>query len=126
MKFQPDRIEGLSITAYGTDWVAINGEKCTSSVVISTAGDRFAWPCTDFDALNASHFEPIAALDTEIVIFGSGPRIRFPQPQWLQALMAKRIGVETMDTHAACRTYNFLAAEGRKVAVALLLPGAPG
>lgn len=123
MKFQPDRIEGLSITAYGPDWVAINGEKCTSSVVISTAGDRFDWGCSSFDALSASHFERLASIKTEILIFGSGPRIRFPQPAWLQAFMAQRIGVETMDTQAACRTYNFLASEGRRVAVALLLPG---
>ena len=126
MKFQPDRIEGLSITAYGPDWVAINGERFTHSQVISTAGDRFAWPCADFDALDGSHFEQLAGLDAEIVIFGSGARIRFPRPEWLQSLMAKRIGVETMDTQAACRTYNFLASEGRKVALALLLPGAPG
>lgn len=123
MKFQPDRIEGLSITAYGPDWVAINGEKCTSSVVISTAGDRFAWGCRNFDDLNASDFERLASIKTEILIFGSGPRIRFPQPAWLLAFMTQRIGVETMDTQAACRTYNFLASEGRRVAVALLLPG---
>jgi uncharacterized protein len=56
-----------------------------------------------------------------LVIFGSGERIRFAQPQWLGALYAKRIGVETMDTQAACRTFNFLAGEGRRVVAALLL-----
>jgi uncharacterized protein len=60
----------------------------------------------------------------ELVIFGSGSRIRFPQPVWLKPLMAQRIGTETMDTQAACRTYNILAQEGRHVVVALLLgPG---
>jgi hypothetical protein len=47
--------------------------------------------------------------------------LRFPKPQWLAALYARRVGVETMDTQAACRTYNFLAGEGRKVVAALLL-----
>ena len=56
-----------------------------------------------------------------MVIFGSGSRIRFPQPRGCEPLMARRIGVETMDTAAACRTYNILAQEGRSVAVALLL-----
>ena len=55
------------------------------------------------------------------MLFGSGPRIQFPPPQWLAALFGRRIGVETMDTQAACRTYNFLAGEGRKVVAALLV-----
>jgi uncharacterized protein len=60
-------------------------------------------------------------VDAEVVIFGSGSRIRFPQAAWLQPLVARRIGIETMDTAAACRTYNILAYEGRSVAVALLI-----
>jgi len=68
-----------------------------------------------------SHFDRVAELDADLVIFGSGERLRFPNPALLQALYAKRIGVETMDTHAACRTYNFLASEGRRVVAALLL-----
>jgi uncharacterized protein len=56
-----------------------------------------------------------------LIIFGSGKRIRFPQPAWLQPLMSKRMGLETMDTGAACRTYNILAGEGRRVVVALIL-----
>jgi len=101
--------------------VTINGEKFTSSLVISPAGDRFAWGCERFEDLQASHFERVAAMDAELLIFGSGERIQFPNPALLQCLYARRIGVETMDTQAACRTYNFLAAEGRKVVAALLL-----
>ena len=109
------------MTGYGPGWVAVNGEKISSSVVISAAGTRFAWDCAQFADLQAIHFERIAGMDVELVIFGSGARIQFPNPALLQALYAKRIGVETMDTQAACRTYNFLAGEGRKVAAALLL-----
>ena len=55
------------------------------------------------------------------MIFGSGRRLRFVNPQWLQSFMTQGIGVETMDTAAACRTYNILASEGRKVITALLI-----
>lgn len=121
MKLQPDTIRGPSISGYGPGWVAVNGEKITTSIVISAAGARFDWNCARFEDLQSSHFEQLAELDAELIIFGSGERIRFPQAQWLQALYARRIGLETMDTQAACRTYNFLAGEGRRVVAALLL-----
>lgn len=121
MKFQPDAAAGTSISGYGAGWIAVNGERFESSIVISSSGQRFAWNCTSFDALQAQHFEQLATLNAELILFGSGERIRFPQPQWLQALYNRRIGLETMDTQAACRTFNFLAAEGRKVVAALLL-----
>jgi uncharacterized protein len=59
-------------------------------------------------------------------IFGSGLRLRFPQAAWLQGLIERRIGIETMDTQAACRTYNILAGEGRNVAAALLIERGEG
>ncbi|MBK7004230.1 MAG: Mth938-like domain-containing protein [Burkholderiales bacterium] len=121
MKFQPDAAAGTSITGYGAGWIAVNGERFDSSIVICSSGERFAWNCDTFDALQAAHFAQLATLGAELILFGSGERIRFPQPQWLQALYAQRIGVETMDTQAACRTFNFLAAEGRKVVAAILL-----
>jgi hypothetical protein len=62
----------------------------------------------------------LLAWDIELVLFGSGSRVQFPKPPWLAALYARRIGVETMDTRAACRTYNILMTEGRKVLAALL------
>ena len=121
MKFLPDPTESSSVTGYGPGWVAVNGEKFTASVVVSTLAVPFLWECAQFDDLQSSHFERIAEMGAELVIFGSGERIRFPKPALLKALYARRIGVETMDTQAACRTYNFLAAEGRKVVAALLL-----
>lgn len=121
MKFLPDPTESSSVTGYGEGWVTVNGEKYTSSVVVSTLSAPFLWERAVFDGLQAIHFERLAEMDAELVIFGSGERIRFPEPALLQALYAKRIGVEIMDTQAACRTYNFLAAEGRRVVAALLL-----
>lgn len=121
MKFQPDTMQAQSITGYGPGWVAVNGEKRTASVLVSAAGARLDWNCASFEGLTPAHFAQLIELDPELVIFGSGERIRFPEPQWLEALFARRIGLETMDTQAACRTYNFLAGEGRRVVAALLL-----
>lgn len=121
MKFQPDTMQAQSITGYGPGWVSVNGEKRTSSVLVSAAGARIDWHCARFEDLTPAHFSQLIELDPELVIFGSGERIQFPQPQWLEALFARRIGLETMDTQAACRTYNFLAGEGRRVVAALLL-----
>lgn len=121
MKLHPDATQASSVTGYGPGWVSVNGEKIVSSVVINANGPSFPWDCSGFEALQASHFDRLAELDIEIVVFGSGPRIQFVRPEMLQGLYARRIGIETMDTQAACRTYNFLAAEGRKVVAALLL-----
>jgi len=121
MKFQPDRSDAQTITAYGPGWIGIENEKITASVILGAGGLRIDWHCARFEDLTPAHFAQLAGLETELVIFGSGTRNRFPPPAWLAPLMAKRIGLETMDTQAACRTYNILATEGRNVAVALLL-----
>ena len=121
MKLQPDKSDVQSISGYGPGWVGVNGEKINRSVIISSKGERIEWPSSRFEDLGPDHFAQLAQLDAEVVIFGSGSRIRFPRAAWLQPLMARRIGIETMDTAAACRTYNILAQEGRSVAAALLL-----
>ena len=121
MKLQPDRIETQSVTAYGPGWIAIQGEKITHSVLITSEGLRLDWNCQSFEDLGPQHFAQLADLDVELIIFGSGQKLRFAKPHWLQTLMVKGIGVETMDTPAACRTYNILASEGRKVIAALLI-----
>ncbi len=121
MKLHPDQSNVQTITGYGAGWIAVDGERIETSVIIGSGGERLDWGCKRFEDLDASHFTRLAELDTELVIFGSGERIRFPKPAWLQSLMQRRLGIETMDTHAACRTYNILSGEGRKVVVALLL-----
>jgi len=121
MKLQPDKSDVQTLTAHGPGWVAINNERVESSVVVGSRGERFEWDCSRFDQIGAEHFAQLASLGAELIIFGSGARIRFPQPAWLQPLMAQRTGVETMDTPAACRTYHILASEGRHVVAALLV-----
>ncbi|HVE54327.1 MAG TPA: Mth938-like domain-containing protein [Ramlibacter sp.] len=124
MKLQPDQSDVQTITGYGPGWVGVGGEKIAHNVVIGSRGERFQW-AGSFEALGPADFEVLAQLQVEVVIFGSGARIRFPQPAWLAPLARRRVGIETMDTAAACRTYNILAQEGREVAVALLLDTAP-
>lgn len=125
MKLQPDRLDVQSILGYGTGWVGLgsNGvaEKIERSTVIGSSGERFDWNCARFEDLTEAHFALLAETQPELVIFGSGNRLRFPPPAFMRVLMEKRIGVETMDTLAACRTYNILAGEGRQVIAALLI-----
>ena len=121
MKFQPDRSEAQTINGYGPGWIGIDADRITHSVIVSSGGLRQAWACTRFEEMTAEHFAQLAEIDAELVIFGSGTRNRFPPPAWLAPLMAKRLGLEAMDTAAACRTYNVLANEGRKVVAALIL-----
>ncbi len=126
MKLHADRIEGQNtIARHGPDGVIVNGVEHRTSVLVPASGNVSEWPVANFGALTEAHFETIAALAPELVVFGSGPRIRFPHPSLLKPLIARRIGVETMDTAAACRTYNVLLAEGRAVIAALLFEDRP-
>ena len=121
MKFLPDAAHGPSITGYGAGWIEVNGEKFSHNLIVSAQNGCSPWDCAGFGALQAAHFDALALLQPELILFGSGSTIRFAQAPWLQSLYARRIGIETMDTPAACRTFNFLAGEGRKVLAALLL-----
>ena len=125
MKLQPDRLDVQSILGYGPGWVGLgsNGvaEKIERSIVIGSRGEKFDWHCARFEDLTENHFAQLVATQPELVIFGSGARLRFAPPALMRALMLHRIGIETMDTLAACRTYNILAGEGRRVVAALLI-----
>ena len=125
MKLQADRIAGQNaIARHSGEGVMVNGVEYTRSVVVPWQGQVTAWPVHDFAALGAGHFAALADLKPELVIFGSGSRLRFPPSAWLRPLIEQRIGFETMDTAAACRTYNVLLAEGRSVVAALLFEAA--
>lgn len=125
MKLQPDRLDVQAILGYGPGWVGLgsNGvaEKIERSIVIGSRGEKFDWHCARFEDLTENHFDQLAQSQPELVIFGSGTRLRFVPPAFMRALMQRRIGIETMDTLAACRTYNVLAGEGRQVIAALLI-----
>lgn len=125
MKMRADRIEGQNaIARHGPEGVVVNGVEHTESVVVPWRGDVVAWNVESFESLAAEHFARIAALKPELVIFGSGARLGFPAPALLRPLIDAGIGVETMDTAAACRTYNVILAEGRSVVTVLLFTAA--
>jgi uncharacterized protein len=108
-----------TFTGYGADYVMVNGERRDSSVVVMA--DRIEpWRPDAFERLSSEDFAFLRQLGVEIVLLGTGPRQRFPHPRLTRALAEARIGLEIMDLQAACRTYNILVAEERKVAAALL------
>jgi uncharacterized protein len=108
-----------TITGYGEGYVVVNGERRDSSVVVLP--DRIeSWQVSQFEGLTESDFVFLKNLGAEIVLLGTGSRQRFPHPRLTAALAQAGIGLEVMDVQAACRTYNILVAEERKVAAALL------
>lgn len=109
-----------TVTAYDENGVEINLIPFSYSLVVLPEIAPSSWPVTSFDALTAEHFEQIDAITPDVVILGTGARQRFVHPRLTASLTARRIGVECMDNQAACRTYNILMAEGRKVALALI------
>ncbi len=122
MKFQPDTIAGVNlVTRQEPGRVWVGATLFQHSLLVPWQGAVLPWAAATPEDLTAAHFEQLAALQPELVIFGSGARLRFVAPALLQSLMALRIGVETMDTPAACRTYNVLVSEHRRVLAALLL-----
>lgn len=122
LKLHQDSSGALNtVTGYGAGYVEINLQRYEGSIIVMPEGPVIPWPVSSFDALTLEHFECLIAPAPEVVVFGSGSRLRFPHPRLTAALAAKRIGVESMDFMAACRTYNILMAEGRKVAAALLI-----
>jgi uncharacterized protein len=126
MKFQPDSLAGTNtVSRLERDAVWVNGVRWGHSLLVPWRGDVQRWPVADPDALTPMHFEQVFALRPELVIFGSGDRLRFVAPALYRALIEARIGIETMDTAAACRTFNVLASEGRSAVAALLLSGTP-
>lgn len=122
MKLHLSKTDGLyTFSAYGDGWIEINGRRFDENVAVLPTRIVPGWTAGDFDSLVADDFASLAGLPVEILLLGTGPRIRFPRPELIRALIEARIGVEVMDTPAACRTYNLLAAEGRKVGAALLI-----
>jgi uncharacterized protein len=110
-----------TFTGYGDGFVLLNGRKQTQSLIVMPDQMIEPWASAGFVALKAEDFHGLLALSPEIVLFGSGRGFRFLHPSITQLLSAARIGVEAMDTPAACRTYNVLLAEGRRVAAALII-----
>ncbi|OHC65140.1 MAG: hypothetical protein A2040_14840 [Rhodocyclales bacterium GWA2_65_19] len=117
----PATVGLLAITSYDAGHIAVNGRRLTKSFLLTPHRLIEDWPPDSLDSVTESDLQAVADLDCPIVLLGTGPRQRFPAPALLRALAERRIGVEVMDSGAACRTYNVLMAEGRDVAAVLII-----
>lgn len=109
------------IRAYAEGLVTINDHHIRQSVIVTPERLITDWPPQQFDELASSHFQALVELNPEIVLLGTGKHQQFPSPRLTHPLLSRGVGLEIMDTGAACRTYNIIMAEGRRVAAALLM-----
>jgi len=123
MKLHLNTDAGQSLfTGYGADHVLINGRRFDTSLLLTARGIEVApWVGLGFDALTPAHFEWVANRELDILLLGTGTRLRFPHPSLTRALVEAQIGLEVMDIGALCRTYNILVADGRSVGAAVLI-----
>ena len=124
MKIELDNINNTrnKIDAYSTGQITIANRAYTASLLVSPDTIVTDWPPQTFPELTTSHVEQILTLTPEIVIMGTGNTLIFPTRTLLQPITEGSIGIEIMDTGAACRSYNFLLGEGRHVVAALFMP----
>ncbi|MEN9480864.1 MAG: hypothetical protein RLZZ298_2259 [Pseudomonadota bacterium] len=121
MKLHLANMAGLNVfTAYGDDYVAVNHEKHLKNLIVLPETIVPEWSTATVETLTSEDMQKLLELGTEIILLGTGNRLRFPAGPLMRPFAPAGIGLEIMDLKAACRTYNILAAEGRKVAAALL------
>lgn len=120
MKFHADQPLNNSVEAIGDQWVRIAGETHEQSLLLSHTGALRHWAVTRFEDLRA---EDLAAIDTqgqELVVLGTGEQHRHLHPKLARSWIEAGVGWECMNSAAACRTYNVLISEGRRVLLALI------
>ena len=121
MKLHPDQNSALNtVTAYGSGFFEINRVRHEGPLLLMPEGEVRRWQVESYEALSAADLEALLALGAEVILLGTGNRHRMPSPRLTAALARAGIGVEAMDSSAACRTYNILMGEGRRVLAALL------
>jgi uncharacterized protein len=108
------------IQCYTEESITINDKIYPHSLIVMPTSLK-EWVVLNFDSLTTHDFDLLAQLQPQVVLLGTGAKIRFPPAELLIPLIQQQIGIEVMDTAAACRTYNLLVSEGRMVAAALLL-----
>lgn len=120
MKLHEERATSLNtVTGYGPGYIEINGARHSGNLILA-ADSVQPWSAAGFESLQPADFEAVVSLGPEVVLLGTGLRHRLVHPRLTAALAQAGIALETMDTRAACRTYNILVADGRRVAGAFL------
>jgi uncharacterized protein len=122
MKLHADQNPALNtVTAYGDGYFEINRTRHEGALLLMPEGEVRAWSVTTYEQLAAADFEALLPLQAEVVLLGTGPTHRMPHPRLTAPLARAGVGVEALDSFAACRTFNILKNEGRRV-LAVLLP----
>ncbi len=122
MKFTLENNPNLNfIRAYSAEELKIGEHSIRSSCIVMADQLIAHWPPATLDELQVNHLEPIFELQPELVLLGTGARQRFAAAAIRAAFTARKIGLEAMDLGAACRTFNILVQEDRRVAAALFL-----
>jgi uncharacterized protein len=121
LKFHLSNNTGRNIfKAHGEGYVQVNEQRFEQPLIVSAENIIADWPARSFAELSEADFAHFLALKPEVLILGTGKLHQFAHPRLFQALTAVGIGVECMSTPAACRTYNILMEEDRKVVAAIL------
>jgi uncharacterized protein len=122
MKLHLTQADGQNlITGYSAQSISVNHQRIEHSLIVMPDALITDWKIENFNELNEADFEKIASLKPEVVLLGTGQGHHFIHPRLIKALTEANIAVECMTTDAACRTYNILMTEGRKVVAALIL-----
>jgi uncharacterized protein len=121
MRFAQDSLAGNIIRAYAAGQVTVNDEIIVTSVIVTPDRIIRDWLPHTFGELEPRHIARLEDLQPEIIVLGTGLRLRFPDAEFTAGFLSQGIGVEIMDTTAACRTYNILLSEGRRVVAALMM-----
>jgi uncharacterized protein len=111
------------IRRYGADFIAIGDEEIRSSCIVGATTLLRDWPPHDVPSLTLEHLAPLFEFKPEVVVLSTGAQQRFPRAALRAEFATRKIGIEVMEVGAACRTYNVLVSEERRVLAAVLLPG---
>jgi uncharacterized protein len=110
-----------SIQAYQSDQITINERNYHQSLILSATEIISPWSVTHIDELNPGHLQAIVDQRPEVILLGTGDKQQFPDIEIIGYFADLGLGLEVMDTGAACRTFNILVAEHRQVVAGIIL-----
>jgi len=122
MKFTEDYATGINVVrSYDSSGIVINTTSYSQSLIVSSNSLIENWPLQQISGLNTDTLSLLLELEPEVIVIGTGNRLEFPTPQAYSSIINQGIGIEFMDSGAACRTYNILISENRRVVAGIIL-----